>query len=199
MLARPMCGFCDNLAPVAAFLHTWLPDNAHEVASGRLHIAVSSWPMLGMRFLSKFHSKGELVDAIVASCFFPGFVARPRFSCHKTWTGTWFDAGLQNMATPIDYRMDLPVRAFPVPVCASCVAVAMPCYYGPPPVSSLGPTGDAVHPGGYAGYTSVATAEKHANKMPCPFYPIVYSAILNPPPPFSGHVPVDLAKALDLM
>ena len=100
MLARPVCGFCDNLAPVAVFLRAWLPDNAHEVASGRLHVVVSSWPCLGLRFLSTFRSKDELVNAIVASCSFPGFVVRPRVSCHSSWPGTWYDAGLQNMVTP---------------------------------------------------------------------------------------------------
>ena len=146
MLSRPACGFCDNLSPVAKFLDSWLPDDAHEIASGRLHIAISAWPQLGMRYISKFHDKSELVEVIIASCSMPGFVARPSFSYRRTWFGCWYDAGLQNMITPIDYHMDLPVRAFPIPCCASA-ASKLPCYCGPSPVDSLGPTGEAIHPG----------------------------------------------------
>jgi hypothetical protein len=43
--------------------------------------------------------------------------------------------------------MDLPVRAFPVPPCPEIVAGVMPCYCGPAKVPSLGPTGEAIHPG----------------------------------------------------
>lgn len=147
MSSRPMFGFCDNLEPVAKFLRSWLPHNAHELASGRLHVAISSWPSLGMRFISQFKNNEELIDAIVASCSFPGFVAKPRVSCHDGWSGCWYDAGLQNMVTPIDTRMDLPVRAFDVPPCTSWVTHHAPCYCGPPSVAPLSPTGDAVHAG----------------------------------------------------
>ena len=40
------------------------------------------------------------------------------------------------------------MRAFPIPWCASAAAESkLPCYCGPSPVDSLGPTGEAIHPG----------------------------------------------------
>lgn len=115
MLERPLCGFCDDLGVLRETLIRWLPADAHQRASGRLHVTLTSWPGLGFKFVSQFASNAELIDAVVASCSFFGFVWRPVLSCHNGWPGCFVDGGYQNLITPLDPVVDLSVRALKLP------------------------------------------------------------------------------------
>ncbi|CAH3028774.1 unnamed protein product, partial [Porites evermanni] len=48
-----------------------LPDNAHEIASGKLHISLTRVPDLQNVIVSKFFSKEDLIEALVATSFVP--------------------------------------------------------------------------------------------------------------------------------
>ncbi|XP_039605262.1 patatin-like phospholipase domain-containing protein 1 isoform X1 [Polypterus senegalus] len=71
-----------------------LPENAHQLASGRLFISVTRLDNRENRLLSKFSTKEELVQAILCSCFIPIYcgVVPPFF--HGAW---YIDGGLTNM------------------------------------------------------------------------------------------------------
>ncbi|XP_029192136.2 patatin-like phospholipase domain-containing protein 2 isoform X2 [Acropora millepora] len=48
-----------------------LPDNAHEIASGRLHISLTRVPDFTNLIVSEFSSKDDLIEALVATSFVP--------------------------------------------------------------------------------------------------------------------------------
>ncbi|KAL9955305.1 hypothetical protein ACROYT_G036611 [Oculina patagonica] len=48
-----------------------LPDNAHELASGRLHLSLTRVSDLKNVIVSEFHSKEDLVEALIASSYVP--------------------------------------------------------------------------------------------------------------------------------
>ncbi|XP_068717461.1 patatin-like phospholipase domain-containing protein 4 [Montipora capricornis] len=48
-----------------------LPENAHEIASGKLHISMTSVPDLTNVIVSEFFSKEDLIEALVASSHVP--------------------------------------------------------------------------------------------------------------------------------
>ncbi|PFX28606.1 patatin-like phospholipase domain-containing protein 3 [Stylophora pistillata] len=52
-----------------------LPDNAHEIATGRLHISLSQVTLTGFKnvIISEFYSKEDLIEALVASSYVPVF------------------------------------------------------------------------------------------------------------------------------
>eukprot|EP00668_Euglena_longa_P046140 GGOE01061824.1.p1 GENE.GGOE01061824.1~~GGOE01061824.1.p1 ORF type:complete len:375 (+),score=75.57 GGOE01061824.1:156-1127(+) len=109
MHSRPLDGFMGTLKPIRELLLEVLPLDAHERASGRLHILVSGWPFLGFRVVSHYPSREALIRTLLCSCAMPGFVWRPLvLGC---WW--WLDPGLQNMLTPVDTVMDVAVRVFP--------------------------------------------------------------------------------------
>ena len=114
MLRRPLCGFCDDLGPIRAFLEGLLPDDVHVRTRGRYHVIVSSWPCLGFRVLRDFASKEELIEAVLCSCSLLGFVWRPRYvPPGYGWCGCWIDAAYQNIISPVDDVVDIAVRPYP--------------------------------------------------------------------------------------
>eukprot|EP00614_Pseudopedinella_elastica_P012065 CAMPEP_0172610008 /NCGR_PEP_ID=MMETSP1068-20121228/29886_1 /TAXON_ID=35684 /ORGANISM="Pseudopedinella elastica, Strain CCMP716" /LENGTH=284 /DNA_ID=CAMNT_0013413633 /DNA_START=381 /DNA_END=1235 /DNA_ORIENTATION=- len=154
----PLCGYCDQMGALRDFLWVWLPKDAHVVAYGRLHILVSPWPLLGLRFLSRFGSKQELIDAVIASCSFPGVAAMPKTSCHEGWQGCWYSAELMTQLTPIDRLVSVPIRVLPRPPCDKLAWAAnlnletlfdddLVPWNREPTRQSLTAMGKAVHPG----------------------------------------------------
>ncbi|NWH92834.1 PLPL1 protein, partial [Aegithalos caudatus] len=62
-------------------LHKFLPPNAHELVSGKLHIVLTRLHDWRSVTVSEFASKEELIQAVLCSCFIPvyfGF-SPPRF------------------------------------------------------------------------------------------------------------------------
>mmetsp|Transcript_5859 Transcript_5859/g.20697 ORF Transcript_5859/g.20697 Transcript_5859/m.20697 type:complete len:395 (-) Transcript_5859:1290-2474(-) len=109
-LREPLFGFCNRLHPIRLLMEDLLPPDFYKQVSGRYHIAICSWPLLSMRFVSEFSSNDELIDAVVASMALPGFVAMPILSWHKGWRGLWIDGGVEHLATPMEPLVDVAVR-----------------------------------------------------------------------------------------
>ncbi|NXA53702.1 PLPL1 protein, partial [Nothocercus julius] len=58
-------------------LNKFLPTNAHQLASGRLHIVLTRVPDWKKVVISEFASKEDIIQAVICSCFIPvyfGFV-----------------------------------------------------------------------------------------------------------------------------
>lgn len=56
---------------VEEWLHDLLPDNAHEICRGRVTIVVTTLPDMRQMGISDFHSKQDLINAIMASSHVP--------------------------------------------------------------------------------------------------------------------------------
>ncbi|CAK6951543.1 patatin-like phospholipase domain-containing protein 2 [Scomber scombrus] len=54
-------------------LHKHLPSEAHQMASGRLAVAVTRLSDGKNSVISEFHSKEDVVQALLCSCFVPGY------------------------------------------------------------------------------------------------------------------------------
>lgn len=54
-------------------LEFMLPKNAHELCSNRLGLSLTKLWSLENRFVSQFESRNDLIDAIRAGCFIPGW------------------------------------------------------------------------------------------------------------------------------
>lgn len=70
-----------------------LPDNAHEICSGRLHISLTRERDHANVVVSEFTSKAELIKAICCSCFIPYYCGRkfPAFRGVRYFDGGWTD------------------------------------------------------------------------------------------------------------
>ncbi|XP_068774170.1 omega-hydroxyceramide transacylase isoform X2 [Struthio camelus] len=73
----PLSPRCSLLANIKAVLQRMLPENSHQVASGRLHISLTRVVDGQNVMVSEFSSKEELIQALLCSCFLPiycGFI-----------------------------------------------------------------------------------------------------------------------------
>ncbi|NXE50286.1 PLPL1 protein, partial [Casuarius casuarius] len=73
----PLSPRCSLLANIKAILQRTLPENSHQVASGRLHISLTRVVDGQNVMVSEFSSKEELIQALLCSCFLPiycGFI-----------------------------------------------------------------------------------------------------------------------------
>ncbi|KRZ92725.1 Uncharacterized protein T08_6254 [Trichinella sp. T8] len=70
-----------------------LPDDAHKIASGRLHLSLTRLSDGRNVMVSEFHSKEDLVDALVCSAFIPFYsgTKAPKFRGEKYIDGGWSD------------------------------------------------------------------------------------------------------------
>jgi len=127
----PCMGMCGGLDQLRQSLWEWLPANVHDIVGDRYHVIVNSFPGGGFHEVNHFESKDELVEAVVVSCFFPGFVWRPY--CHAPFEAVplaenpscggvccngcccMMDGGFQNLITPLERVMDVVVRPLPLP------------------------------------------------------------------------------------
>ncbi|XP_013089329.1 uncharacterized protein LOC106073345 isoform X1 [Biomphalaria glabrata] len=55
-------------------MNKYLPDNAHELLSGRLYISVTMLRGLQGALVTDFHSKEHLIECLIATSFIPGFL-----------------------------------------------------------------------------------------------------------------------------
>ncbi|XP_015928950.1 patatin-like phospholipase domain-containing protein 2 [Parasteatoda tepidariorum] len=76
-----------------------LPENAHQICSGRLFISVTRWSDKKNVLLSQFDTKEDLVQAILCSCFIPGYSGMnlPKFKGEK-----YVDGGLSDNLPVLD-------------------------------------------------------------------------------------------------
>lgn len=108
-----------------------LPENAHELCSGRLGISVTKLWTFQNEFVSEFHSRRELIDAVCAGCFIPLWSGslrppivrgkkcidgaysnnKPKFPCTRTSQRTVFDKSSLETAVESEPRQVL-VSAF---------------------------------------------------------------------------------------
>lgn len=90
----------DLMAMVRDGLHRHLPDNAHEICSGRLFISLTRHDFKNV-IVSEFESKKELIEAILCSCFIPvvAGLKMPTFRGVK-----YFDGGFSDNQPVLDEK-----------------------------------------------------------------------------------------------
>ncbi|MBN3323077.1 PLPL2 protein, partial [Atractosteus spatula] len=90
-------------------LHRSLPDNAHELATGRLYISMTRLVDGENILMSDFMSKEELVQALLCSCFVPFYcgLKPPSFRGEH-----YIDGGFTNIQPIQDSRLTLTVSPF---------------------------------------------------------------------------------------
>lgn len=88
------------------YLQLWdeyLPDNAHEVCSGRLFISVTLYPSMTGNVISEFRTRKELIQAIVASTCLPYLFMRDYpVDCGEMQGGLAIDGGFSNDSPCLD-------------------------------------------------------------------------------------------------
>ncbi|XP_032586851.1 1-acylglycerol-3-phosphate O-acyltransferase Pnpla3 isoform X1 [Drosophila mojavensis] len=74
-------------------LQKHLPDDAHKRVSGRLHISLTRVYDGKNVIISDFHSRKEVLDALLCACFIPGFsgILPPRFRGVRYMDGAFSD------------------------------------------------------------------------------------------------------------
>ncbi|XP_010745297.3 1-acylglycerol-3-phosphate O-acyltransferase Pnpla3 [Larimichthys crocea] len=92
-------------------LHKHLPSDAHQLASGRLAVAMTRLTDSKLIIMSDFHSKEDVVQALLCSCFVPGYcgMAPPTFKGEH-----YVDGGFSSMVPklPIPCSHILTVSPF---------------------------------------------------------------------------------------
>lgn len=79
---------------IRKWLDSLLPDNAHEIVSGRLHVVIAKAPTLELFEVSHFESKADLIEAVMASAHVPFVLdGKPfiKFRNRLCWDGSFPD------------------------------------------------------------------------------------------------------------
>lgn len=86
-----------------------LPDNVHQVISGKVHISLTRVSDGENVLVSEFHSKDEVVDALVCSCFIPLFsgLIPPSFRGER-----YVDGGVSDNVPVLDAKTTITVSPF---------------------------------------------------------------------------------------
>eukprot|EP00195_Chlamydomonas_chlamydogama_P016101 CAMPEP_0202891716 /NCGR_PEP_ID=MMETSP1392-20130828/1710_1 /ASSEMBLY_ACC=CAM_ASM_000868 /TAXON_ID=225041 /ORGANISM="Chlamydomonas chlamydogama, Strain SAG 11-48b" /LENGTH=529 /DNA_ID=CAMNT_0049575549 /DNA_START=201 /DNA_END=1792 /DNA_ORIENTATION=+ len=95
------------------FLHTYLPDDAHLRCEGVCHVALTRlFPYLQPESVSQFHSKDDLVEALLASCHIPVYASG---SWVTKFRGRYYvDGGVANFVPAPPTPTAIKVCCFPV-------------------------------------------------------------------------------------
>ncbi|XP_034372866.1 1-acylglycerol-3-phosphate O-acyltransferase PNPLA3 isoform X1 [Arvicanthis niloticus] len=90
-------------------LQETLPDNVHQIISGKVYISLTRVSDGKNVLVSEFHSKDEVVDALVCSCFIPLFsgLIPPSFRGER-----YVDGGVSNNVPVLDARTTITVSPF---------------------------------------------------------------------------------------
>uniref|UniRef100_A0A8C1VJ78 PNPLA domain-containing protein n=1 Tax=Cyprinus carpio TaxID=7962 RepID=A0A8C1VJ78_CYPCA len=90
-------------------LRRCLPDNAHTLASGRLHISMTRISDAKNVIVSEFNSSDELIGALLCSCFVPVYsgVIPPQYKGEH-----YMDGGFTNIQPFEDSSPTLTISAF---------------------------------------------------------------------------------------
>lgn len=80
-------------------LEEFLPDDAHERASGKLHVSLTRFPDFENVLVSKFNSREDLIDALICSSYVPFYsgVTPPYFQGKP-----YFDGAFSNNLPSLD-------------------------------------------------------------------------------------------------
>uniref|UniRef100_A0A1B6L7K1 triacylglycerol lipase n=1 Tax=Graphocephala atropunctata TaxID=36148 RepID=A0A1B6L7K1_9HEMI len=84
---------------LAAGLRKNLPEDAHLKVSGKLHISLTSLPGFKNVIVSKFYSKEDLIQALLASAFVPFFSGSHPPKFHGSY---YMDGGFSNNLVTLD-------------------------------------------------------------------------------------------------
>ncbi|XP_021039464.1 1-acylglycerol-3-phosphate O-acyltransferase PNPLA3 isoform X1 [Mus caroli] len=86
-----------------------LPDNVHQVISGKVYISLTRVSDGENVLVSEFHSKDEVVDALVCSCFIPLFsgLIPPSFRGER-----YVDGGVSDNVPVLDAKTTITVSPF---------------------------------------------------------------------------------------
>lgn len=73
-------------------LETNLPHDAHKLCTQKLGLSLTKFCSFENKFVTKFNSRRDLIDAVVAGCYIPlwsGFVAIPKFMGQRFVDGAY--------------------------------------------------------------------------------------------------------------
>ncbi|XP_014460908.3 omega-hydroxyceramide transacylase-like [Alligator mississippiensis] len=73
VMLGPISPNVDLLLKLQKLLYKALPDNAHQLASGRLHVLLTRVSDRQSVVVSDFGSKEEVIQAVICSCFIPAY------------------------------------------------------------------------------------------------------------------------------
>uniref|UniRef100_A0A674J792 PNPLA domain-containing protein n=1 Tax=Terrapene triunguis TaxID=2587831 RepID=A0A674J792_9SAUR len=105
----PLSPGCNTLRTIQKGLYKMLPENSHQVASGRLHISLTRMMDGQNVMVSEFSSKEDLIQALICSCFVPiycGFIP-PSFRGVR-----YVDGGFTNLQPCSDLEAVITVSPF---------------------------------------------------------------------------------------
>ncbi|XP_053560615.1 omega-hydroxyceramide transacylase [Bombina bombina] len=87
----------------------FVPDNAHELATGRLHVALTRLSDGKNILVSDFKSKEEVIQALICSCFVPFYcgIVPPSFRGVR-----YIDGGFTNFQPLFDHTSMITVSPF---------------------------------------------------------------------------------------
>ncbi|XP_052016806.1 1-acylglycerol-3-phosphate O-acyltransferase PNPLA3 [Apodemus sylvaticus] len=90
-------------------LQETLPDNVHQIISGKVYISLTRVSDGENVLVSEFHSKDEVVDALVCSCFIPLFsgLIPPSFRGER-----YVDGGVSDNVPLLDAKTTITVSPF---------------------------------------------------------------------------------------
>ncbi|XP_041654673.1 patatin-like phospholipase domain-containing protein 2 [Cheilinus undulatus] len=101
-------------------LNKYLPPDAHQLANGRLAVAMTRMTDSKLTIMSKFYSKEDVVQALLCSCFVPGYCGLLPPSFHGEY---YVDGGFRSMQpqSPVPCSSILTVSPFSgeVDICPS--------------------------------------------------------------------------------
>ncbi|KYO33123.1 hypothetical protein Y1Q_0014920 [Alligator mississippiensis] len=98
VMLGPISPNVDLLLKLQKLLYKALPDNAHQLASGRLHVLLTRVSDRQSVVVSDFGSKEEVIQAVICSCFIPAYTGYipPSFQgvvVHEFFLKGYHDAG----------------------------------------------------------------------------------------------------------
>ncbi|KAJ7531517.1 hypothetical protein O6H91_14G047000 [Diphasiastrum complanatum] len=98
---------------VRVYLDRYLPEDAHIKASGRVRVGITQLFKSPMGLLVEhFSSRGDLINALLASSFIPGYVAARPFTLFRN--SFCVDGGFTNFTPPTSAEKTVGVCAFQV-------------------------------------------------------------------------------------
>ncbi|GBG61539.1 hypothetical protein CBR_g22336 [Chara braunii] len=99
-------------AVLRKFLVEFLPEDAHEKASGRIQVAVTQvFRSPRSLLVDKFESKEDMIDALITSCFIPGYLAPRPVTIFRN--RVCIDGGITAFMPPTASETTVRVCAFP--------------------------------------------------------------------------------------
>lgn len=77
------------LSPQRRWLDALLPEDAHVQCSGRVTVVITHVPSLGLRGISQFESKADLIEALMASVHVPFVIDWRPLASYRGELGAW--------------------------------------------------------------------------------------------------------------